>query len=230
VSKAIAQHHAYEHCLASLEARVVSLPAEQKLPDSVFVEDTALVLDELAIITRMGAASRRAEVASIADALADYRSVKFLKRPATLDGGDVLRVGRKLLIGLSRRTSTEAIAQLRQLLVSYDYEVCGIEVKGCLHLKSACSYLGNNTVLLHRPWIATNRLNEFDMLDVAESEPAAANVLFLNNVVIMPQSFPKTRDLLEARGFQIRAVDVSELQKAEAGVTCCSLIFNQNDT
>jgi dimethylargininase len=229
LARAIAQHQAYQDCLASLGARIVSLPAESNQPDAVFVEDAAVVLDEVAIITRMGVPSRRAETTTVTDALARYRPLKFLKEPATLDGGDVLRIGRTIFVGLSRRTDAGAVEQLRQLLRSYDYDVRAIEVKGCLHLKSACADVGHNIVLLHRPWIDAEALHEFELLEVAGNEPAAANALLLSDVVIMPVCFPNTRALLEKRGFHVRALDVSELQKAEGGVTCSSLIFTHRE-
>jgi dimethylargininase len=229
VRKAITQHKAYQDCLAELGARIVSLPTEPELPDAVFVEDTAAVLDEIAIIANMGAISRRPEVTSVAETLGCYRPLKFLKEPATLDGGDVLRVGRTIFVGLSRRTNSEAMEQLCQLVDNYDYCVKPIEVSGCLHLKSACSYIGNNTILLHRPWTDAKRLGGFELLEVAEDEPAAANALLFSDVVIMLASFPKTRSVLEDRGFRVRTVDISELQKAEAGVTCCSLIFASDE-
>ena len=185
-----------------------------------------MVVDEVAVILIMGAPSRRPEASSLAETLARYRPLKFLAQPATLDGGDVLRVGRSVFVGLSRRTNRDGVAQLSDLLRAYHYRVHAIEVKGCLHLKSACSYIGNNTILVNRSWIDAERLRGFALLDVPEKEPAAANALLLNNVVIMPASFPKTSALLEKRGFRVRAIDVSELQKAEAGVTCTSLIFN----
>lgn len=97
---------------------------------------------------------------------------------------------------------------------------------GCLHLKSACSYLGKNTILLNRSWIDSTALRDFQMLDVPKEEPGAANLLLVNDTIVLPSSFPKTKRLLEGRGFDVRSVDVSELQKAEAGVTCCSVIFN----
>jgi dimethylargininase len=227
--KATAQHKAYQDCLAQLGARIVLLPSEPELPDAVFVEDTAVVLDEIAIIANMGAISRRPEVTSVADALANYRPLEFLTEPSTLDGGDVLRVGRTIFVGLSRRTNSEAIEQLCQLVDNYDYCVQPIEVSDCLHLKSACSYIGNNTILLDRPLIEAKKLRGFELLEVAEDEPAAANALLFNDVVIMPASFPKTRSMLEDRGFRVRTVDISELQKAEAGVTCCSLIFASDE-
>jgi dimethylargininase len=243
--------------LAELGARIVSLPAEPGLPDGVFVEDPAVVVDEVAVISNMGAPSRRPETRSLSEALARYRPLKFLAEPATLDGGDVLRVGRTIFVGLSRRTNREGVEQLSDILRAYDYRVQPVEVRGCLHLKSACSYIGSETVLLNRAWIDAERLRGFELLDVPGDEPAAANVLLLNDVAIMPglmsqlgmpgfpnhdqdlgdsrrkvwhkrqtpASFPKTRALLEERGFRVRTIDVSELQKAEAGVTCCSLIF-----
>lgn len=226
VVKATVQHKAYQDCLADLGVLMVSLPAEPGLPDAVFVEDPAVVVDEVAVISIMGAPSRRPEARSLANALSRYRPLKFLVEPATLDGGDVLRVGRSVFVGLSRRTNRDSIAQLSDLLRTYDYRVQAVEVRGCLHLKSACSYIGNDTILVNRSWIDAERLRGFDLLDVPGEEPAAANALLLNDVVIMPASFPKTRALLEQRGFRVRAIDVSELQKAEAGVTCTSLIFN----
>ena len=226
VTKAIAQHAAYRDCLAELGARVVALPAEPGLPDAVFVEDPAVVVDEVAIISNMGALSRRPEAKSLAQALSHYRPLKFLTEPATLDGGDVLRISRLIFVGWSGRTNRDGVDQLRAVLGQYDYQVELVEVTGCLHLKSACSYIGNDTVLVNRSWIDAERLRRFELLDVPEEEPAAANALLLNGVVVIPASFHKTRALLEGRGFCVRTLEVSELQKAEAGVTCTSLIFS----
>ena len=225
VAKAIAQHKAYRDCLAGLGVRVVSLPAKPELPDAVFVEDAALVVDEVAVISIMGAPSRRSEARSLADALSRYRPLAFLVEPGTLDGGDVLRIGRRVFCGFSRRTNQEGIDQLRGVLRRFDYEVQPVEVRGCLHLKSACSYIGNDTVLINRSWIDTERLHGFQLLDVPDEEPTAANALLIKRVVIIPASFPKTRALLEKRGFCVQTIDLSELQKAEAGVTCGSVIF-----
>lgn len=225
VAKAIAQHEAYREGLKELGARVVSLPTEPGLPDAVFVEDAVVLLDEIAVISNMGAASRRPEVASLAEALARYRPLKFLTKPATLDGGDVLRIGRSLFVGLSRRTNRHGVEQLSDLARPLGYQVQSVHVTGCLHLKSACSYLGNDTILVNQSWIDVVPLRGFELLDVPEDEPAAANALLLNGVVVLPTGFPKTRALLEERGFGVRTVDVSELQKAEADVTCCSVIF-----
>src|SRR6266704_814306 len=226
VAKTIAQHKAYRDCLAELGVRIVSLPAEPELPDAVFVEDPAVVVDEVAVISIMGVPSRRPEARSLADALSPYRPITFLVDPATLDGGDVLRIGRFGFAGLSQRTNREGIAQLRGVLGAFDYQVQPVEVIGCLHLKSACSYIGNDTILVNRSWIDADRFRGYRLLDVPDEEPAAANALLINDVVIIPASVPKTRALLEERGFRVRTINLSELQKAEAGATCGSLIFN----
>ena len=226
VAKAVAQHKAYENCLAKLGVRIVSLPAEPELPDAVFVEDTAVVVDEVAVISIMGAKSRRPETARVAETLVHYRQLNFLAEPATLDGGDVLRIGRSVLVGLSQRTNRDGVNQLRELLGAFDYQVQAVEMRNCLHLKSACSYIGNDTVLINRSWINPEPFRQFRILDVPENEPAAANALLIDDIVISPTSFPKTRALLQNRGLRIQTIDLSELQKAEAGVTCGSLIFS----
>jgi dimethylargininase len=158
VAEAIAQHKAYEDCLSELGVRIVSLPAEPRLPDAVFVEDAAVVIDEIAVILIMGAPSRRPEAKSLAETLVRYRPLRFLAEPATLDGGDVMRVGRSVFVGLSQRTNRDGIDQLSELLGAYDYQVQPVEVRGCLHLKSACSYIGNDTFLVNRSWIAVKQL------------------------------------------------------------------------
>jgi dimethylargininase len=225
VPKAIAQHRAYQDCLGELGVCVVSLPAQPDLPDAVFVEDPALVLDEVAVVSNMGAASRRPEARTLAETLSRYRPIKFLVAPATLDGGDVMRVGRSLFVGLSQRTNREGVAQLTDILRPYNYAVQPIDVRGCLHLKSAGSYVGRNTILLNRSLLDAEPLRDFELLDVPDEEPSAGNALLVEDVVIISASFPKTRSLLEGRGFHVRTIDLSELEKAEAGVTCTSLIF-----
>src|SRR5207249_6302540 len=179
VAKAIAQHKAYQDCLAELGVRVVSLSAEAELPDAVFVEDPAVVVDEVAVISIMGTPSRRPEARSLADALSHYRPLKFLVEPATLDGGDVLRVGRRVFAGLSQRTNREGFSQLRDVLRAFNYQVEPVEVEGCLHLKSACSYIGNDTVLINRALVDAEQFRGFQLLDVPDKEPAAANALLI---------------------------------------------------
>lgn len=229
LTKAISQHETYEECLRELEVKVISLPPEPDLPDAVFVEDAAIVVDEVAMIPIMGAASRRPETESLARALSAYRTLEFMQPPATLDGGDVMRIARRLFVGASKRTNAEGVAQLRAFLAPFDYEVTAVDVRQCLHLKSACSYVGRNSILVNREMIDATRLAEFELIDVPASEPGAANALMIEDVVIIPAAFPQTIALLEARGLIVKAIDVSEFQKAEGGVTCKSIILNVDD-
>ena len=225
VAKAIAQHRCYERCLEELGARVIALAAEPRFPDAVFVEDPAIVLDEIAILTRMGAESRRGEGLSIAEALTRFRPLHWLEAPATLEGGDVLLVDKTVYVGQSRRTNSEGIRQLTNLVTRLGYEVIPVPLRDCLHLKSACCYLGDHTLIANRPWIDASLFSGFRILDVPEEEPRAANVLRASATLLLPDAFPRTRELLEISGFQVRTVDVSELAKAEAGVTCSSILF-----
>jgi dimethylargininase len=221
-----AQHRAYEELLRTLGAEVISLPAEPDLPDSMFVEDPAIVLDELAVILPLGAESRRREAESLAGALAPYRKLAYIALPGTMEGGDILRVGRKIYAGLSRRTNDEGIRQLRALLKPYDYEVIAVPVTGCLHLKSAVTSLGRNTLLANRAWFDSSRVAGYQWVDVSADEAHGANALAIAERIIFPASFPRTRARLEAAGFNIAPIDISELQKAESGLTCSSLLFD----
>jgi dimethylargininase len=225
LTKAEQQHHAYEQLLQKLGARLFSLPAEPDLPDSMFVEDPAIVLDELAVILPLGTESRRPEAVSLAAALSKFRKLAHIALPGTMEGGDVLRVGRKLFVGLSKRTSAEGIRQLAEILAPHHYEVAGVPVTGCLHLKSAVTEVGRNTLLANRAWFDASPFEGFAWIDVDPAEPHAANALALGGTVIFPASFPRTRARIEARGFAVTPLDISELQKAESGLTCSSLLF-----
>jgi dimethylargininase len=226
LAKAVAQHRAYEACLAELGAHVISLPADPSFPDGVFVEDPAIVLEGVAVIARPGAESRRGETESIAQALAPFRELRYLREPATLEGGDVVSIDKTLYVGLSRRTNREGISQLADLLKPFGYRVAPVEVHGCLHLKSGACWAGGNTILANRQWIDANQFRDFEIIDVADDEPSAADVLPIGNTLLVPSKFVQTRKILEAAGIAVRPIDVSELQKAEAGVTCMSLLFN----
>ena len=219
------QHHAYENLLGKLGARVISLPAEPALPDSMFVEDPAIVLDELAVILPLGTETRRREAQSLAHALARFRKLEYVSIPGTLEGGDVLRIGRKLFVGLTKRSNAEGIGQLAAILAPYDYEVIAVPVTGCLHLKSAVTHLGGNTLLANRTWFDAAPLAGHEWIDVDPAEPHAANALALGGTIIFPASFPRTRARIEARGLSVTSIDISELQKAESGLTCSSLLF-----
>ena len=225
VAKAMEQHRAYEACLAELGITVTSLPADPSFPDGVFVEDPAIVLDEIAIITRPGAESRRGETTSIAQALSPFRELRYIAGAATLEGGDVVNVGKVLYVGVSRRTNREGIVQLTELLRPFGYCVVPVEVHGCLHLKSGACWAGRDVILANRNWVDVDKFSDFRIIDVAEDESSAADVLPIGYTLLVPSNFVRTSEILEAAGIKVCAIDVSELQKAEAGVTCMSLIF-----
>lgn len=225
MEKARAQHHAYEELLEKLGAKVISLPAEPDLPDSMFVEDPAIVLDEVAVICPLGTEARRKEAPSLAAAIEKFRTLTHVKLPGLLEGGDVLRVGKKLFPGSTARSNPEGIRQLSVIVDHYGYEVTAVPVTGCLHLKSAVTYLGRNTLLGNRAWFHWQRLPNFEWIDVDPAEPHAGNALAIGDNVIFPASFPRTREKIEAAGFRVLPLDISELQKAESGLTCSSLIF-----
>jgi dimethylargininase len=226
IGVACAQHHEYINALATLGCQVVEMPAEPDLPDSVFVEDAAFILPEVAVITRLGADSRKPETASIIQALSPYLPLVHITEPATVDGGDVLVLGRSIYVGLSTRSNSDAIKQLQELLDNYGYFVTGIELHDCLHLKSAVTRVDDKTLLINRNFVDTSPFKHFDLIEVDPSEPMAANCLPVNGSIIFPNAFPKTRFKMEEKGFQIVTVDVSELAKAEGAVTCCSLIID----
>lgn len=225
LDKARAQHRAYEQLLVKLGARLISLPAEPDLPDSMFVEDPAIVLDELAVILPLGTDARRPEAVSLAEALKPFRRLEQVTFPGTLEGGDVLRVGKKLFVGVTRRSNDEGIRRLRAILAAYGYEVVAVPVSGCLHLKSAVTFLGRNTLLANRAWFDAEPFAGFDWINVDPAEPHSANALAVGETLIFPASFPRTRSRIEAKGFHVTPLDISELQKAEAGLTCSSLLF-----
>jgi dimethylargininase len=226
VAAAVAEHEAYEALLGQLGATVRRLPAEPGLADAVFVEDTAVVLDEVAVIARPGAPSRRLETRSVETELATQRPIIALRSPATLDGGDVLVAGRRIYVGLSSRTNREAVRQLRAALQHLGYEVLEAGFTGCLHLKSAVTRIDEDTVLLNPAWVDDSLFAGYRQLSVDPREPQAANALPVGGRVIHPGHFPRTRARLEAEGFVVAPVALTELAKAEAGVTCCSLLLN----
>lgn len=225
LEKARAQHKAYEDLLDRLGARVFSLPEEPDLPDAMFVEDPAIVFDEVAVICPLGTETRRKEAPSLAAALEPYRKLAYVKLPGTLEGGDVLRVGKRVFAGVTKRSNPEGIRQLAVIVAKFGYELTAVPVSGCLHLKSAVTFLGRKTLLANRAWFEAMRFAGFEWIDVDPSEAHAGNALTVGETVVFPASFPKTRERIEARGFKVVSLDISELQKAESALTCSSSLF-----
>lgn len=219
-----AQHHEYVQALAKIGCQVIELPEEPDLPDSVFVEDTAFILPEAAVITRPGADSRKPETESIIRALSPYRPLLHVTAPATVDGGDVLVLGKSIYVGLSTRSTPQAVTQLQNLLDQYGYKVCGVTLTDCLHLKTAVTRVDDKILLINKDWVDSSHFAGYALIEVDPSEPFAANCLPVNGVIIYPATFPNTQKKLEKKGFKTLTVNLDELAKAEGAVTCCSLI------
>ena len=224
LARAVAQHAAYCRLLESLGLEVVRLPADAAQPDCCFVEDTAVVLDELAVIAHPGAPSRRGEVEVVAAVLAHHRPLARIPASARLDGGDVLVLGRRLFVGATARTDAAGATALARLVAPFGYEVVPVPVTGCLHLKSAVTAIGDETVLANPAWADLAPLAGVEIVPVAAEEPWAANVLRVGDTVVAHAGFPRTLDRLAERGLGVRTVEVGEFLKAEAGVTCKSLL------
>jgi len=225
VARAREQHRAYESCLASLGCEIRRIPEDDRFPDAVFIEDTAIVLDELAILTRPGAESRRPEVDAVADVLCDHRTLVRIEAPGTLDGGDVLLLDRVLYAGHTPRTNDRGIDNLRELVAPHGYRVEAVNVAGCLHLKSAVTRVSTDALLMNRDWVSPAQFSGWRIIDVDASEPAAANALRIGGRVVFPEELVRTRKKLESDGIEVHPVPASELALAEGGVTCCSLIL-----
>ena len=226
VERAVRQHRSYQQLLRSLGLNVVELPADDRCPDCCFIEDTALVLDELAIATRPGSDARRAEVAGVLPIIAKHRKIVHVEAPATLEAGDVLRIGRNLFIGVTSRTNREGIDIVREHAAPHGYKVHAVEVPGALHLKSVCTALNERTILADSSRVNIEPFAGYELIEVPPEEWMAANALLANGTVCMHEGFHQTFALLRERKIRVRTVDISEFLKAEAGLTCLSIIFN----
>jgi dimethylargininase len=225
VTLAARQHAAYEDALREAGCTVTRLPPEPDRPDSVFVEDTAVVLDEVAVITRPGAPSRRGETASAAAALRAYRPLLTIEEPGTLDGGDVLVAGRIVFVGVGARSNADGVRQFERHLAPFGYEVRGVEVTGCLHLKSAATLVSASFVLVNPAFVDPRVFAPLDPVPVSPDEPSAANALLVGGHVIYSPACPRTLGILERLGMRVIPVDLGELAKAEGALTCCSLVI-----
>lgn len=225
LARAQAQHQAYCQTLEKWGVTVETLTGNADYPDACFVEDTAVVLDELAILCCPGAASRRPETPLIARALAPWREVLPITLPATLDGGDVLRVGKTLLVGESTRTNSLGIQTLAELIRPYGYRVIPLIPRGSLHLKTVCTALDDETLILSPDSLDTTNLAGFRLIETAAGEAAAANVLRVGETICVQAGCPETLARIQALGYTCEVIDTSELAKAEGALTCLSLIF-----
>ena len=223
-----AEHEAYESALRDCGCVVKRLPADDAMADAVFIEDTAVVLDELAVITRPGAESRRGEVDAVREALRGLRPLHELSAPATLDGGDVLRIGRRLLVGAGPRSNEEGRRQLAAIVAPHGYVVEAAPFRECLHLKTAATLVGDDVVLCNPDWVDGAALGVARVITVDPAEPFAGNAVRIGNEVLYPAEFPRTRERLERAGIHVRPVPAGELAKAEGGVTCCSVLVGNS--
>ncbi len=231
VALARRQHAAYCRALESLGCEVIVLPALANYPDSVFVEDVALVFDEVAVATRPGAESRRGEGDAVHEVLGSMRPLLRIQPPGTLDGGDVLRIGKRVFVGISARSNEAGRAQLRDLLAPHGYTVEGVETRECLHLKSAVTQVAENTLLVNAAWLVdASMFVDYRIIEVDPDEEHAANAVCVGDAILFPDCFIKTLAKLRAAGINVITVDVSELQKAEGAVTCCSLLLRTATT
>ena len=225
VDRARREHAGYVAALRDAGAVAVELPALDDAPDAVFVEDCAVVLDEIAVVCRPGAASRRVEVPSVAEALRLYRPIHGICAPATIDGGDVLVVGHTLYVGRTRRTNDDGIGQLTRATAPFGYRVIPVDVTHCLHLKSACTQVADDTMLANPAWVDVAVFASHHVAAVADGEDWAANALRVGQHVFLTAGSPGTRAALVDRGIAVREIDISELAKAESGLTCSSIVL-----
>ena len=223
--RAVEQHEQYCELLRDCGIEVIELSMNRSFPDSTFIEDTAVVLDELAIMASMGVESRREEIPGIESVLGYYKDMQHIRLPATLEGGDVLRIEKKFFVGISPRTNIAGFESIKEILEPFGYEVIPVAVNGCLHLKSACVAVDDRTLLVNPCWLDLQPLSDFRIIPVPEDEPAAVNSLRINSTICMHSGYKKTIDSLVKLGFSVKT-DISELLKAEAGMTCSSIIFS----
>ena len=226
LERARAQHAAYESCLQSLGARIERVGAEPGLPDAVFIEDTAVVLERLAVIARPGAVSRRAETVEVAEVLKKHRPVVCIESSGTLDGGDVLKLGRRIFVGESSRTNAAGIEQLGAFARPQGYEVIRVKVTGCLHLKSAATAIAADRLLVNPDWLAKGAFAGIETIAIDPAEPMAANALLVGKCLIASSQYPRTAERLAKAGLRVNCVDMSELAKAEGALTCCSILLD----
>ncbi len=225
LEKAERQHALYCAVLEKLGVAITRLSENESYPDACFVEDTAVVVDELAIICSMGVASRRGETALIARELSRHREIAHISLPATIEGGDVLRAGKKVFVGQSTRTNNQGIAELARTLNPLGYDVVPVLTKRSLHLKSVCTAIDDETLIVNPNWIELDPFRGFNLVHTPADEPWAGNVVRVGNAVCVQAGFPKTVETVKRVAERVEVIDTSELGKAEGALTCLSIIF-----
>jgi dimethylargininase len=219
------QQQHYRDALARHGAQVECLRENEQFPDGCFVEDVAVVVDELAVMTTMGTGDRRGEPDAFVKVLERYRPVERIARDASLEGGDVLTVGRRVFVGVSRRTDERGVAEMHRLLTPHGYDVRSIDVRDGLHLKTACTAIDADTIIANPEWVNAAAFEMPHVIDVHPDEPYAANVLRVRDTILMHERCGKTLARLRARFSTVEPLDISEFVKASAGLTCLSIIF-----
>jgi len=225
VALAKSQHSEYCRALQKLGLELIWIKGENTLPDSCFVEDTAVVLGEKAIICNMKTKSRAKEVVGVAKVLEKLKETYYIRPPATIDGGDVLKIEDKVFVGLSARTNSYTTRQLRKILENSNFELIPVTIHNVLHLKSACTYLGNNYVILSKGHFDTDILRDYKKIVVPRGEEYTADCLAINGTILMAKGFPKTKKLIEKEGFFVKELEMSEFRKGEGALTCLSILW-----
>jgi len=225
VALAKGQHAEYCKALQKLGLKLIWIKGDDTLPDSCFVEDTAIIIGKKAIICNMKIKSRAPEVIEVAKVLEKLKETYYIKPPATVDGGDVLKIENKVFVGLSARTNLHAVHQLKKVLEGSDIEIVPVKVQNVLHLKSACTYLGNNYIVLSKGHFDVSVLRDYEKIVVPRGEEYAADSLAINGTVLMARGYPKTKKLVENEGFSVKEIEMSEFRKGEGALTCLSIIW-----
>lgn len=223
-SKSIEQHQNYVSALKKSGLDVVVMEADDQYPDSTFIEDTALLTPNCAILMQPGAQSRKGEITAVAKLLKNhFENIEAITQPGTVEAGDVMMVGKHFYIGLSKRTNEVGADQLIDILMKYGMNGSKIKLTEVLHLKTGLSYLENNNLIISGEFINHNEFDKFNKIIIDSDESYAANCIWVNETVIIPMGFPNSKAAIEKAGYKILEVDVSEFQKLDGGISCLSL-------
>jgi len=223
---ACVQHQNYIEALSNCDIEVTVLDENNHYPDSVFIEDTALLTPNCAIVMNPGAESRRGEPKEVIPILRNYySSIEFIESPGTAEGGDIMMVGSHYYIGISSRTNQEGAGQVIQILENSGLSGSMVHMQDMLHLKTGMAYLENNNLLATGEFVTNKDFDHYNILEIDEKEAYAANSIWINDHVLMPKGFPNTNNAIKKLGYEVIAVDTSEFMKLDGGVSCLSLRF-----